>query len=305
MKPAPEAEVVMHSTLIEAPKRNGTRSSAQVRRRLNIIGVPIDALTWHQALDCLLEWSSRKDSKVVCIANSHSLVLAREDIEFRRIISECEMATPDGMPLVWMLRRLGANDQTRIDGPELMWRYCAEAGRRGVSVFLYGSTEDTLVKLRHELKAAFPGLLIAGIHSPPFRPLTSEEDSAVVEAINASGAGLVFVGLGCPRQERWMHEHRERVLAVMVGVGAAFDFHAGTMSRAPEWMRSIGLEWLFRLGQEPRRLWRRYLECNTKFVIYAMMQLAGSMRLFRKNRSNRIPVERGAMPSATKIDGQS
>lgn len=251
---------------------------AHMRVRRDVVGSPIDVLTWRQALDSLAEWSSRKDSRVVCIVNAHSLALAREDAGYRQVIAESDMATPDGMPVVWMLRRLGAREQARIDGPELMWRYCAESARRGESVFLYGSTEDTLDLLRDRLETAFPGIRIAGAHSPPFRPLTEEEDAAIVRRINASGAGLVFVGLGCPRQERWMHEHRGRVHAVMVGVGAAFDFHAGIVSRAPEWMRSLGLEWLFRLGQEPRRLWRRYLVYNTKFVAYAAAQLAGLWR---------------------------
>jgi len=268
--------MMLERSLARASEAGEQRSAGQGRRQVNVIGIPIDVLTWRQTLHSLLEWSSRKDSKVVCVANSHSLVTAREDTEFRRVLAESEMATPDGMPLVWMLRRLGAAGQERIDGPELMWRCCAEASRNGVSIFLYGSTEDTLAKLSRKMEATFPALTIAGTYSPPFRPLTAEEDSAIVRAIDTSGAGLVFVGLGCPRQERWMHEHRGRVSAVMVGVGAAFDFHAGKLSRAPAWMRSTGLEWLFRLGQEPRRLWRRYLTCNAKFVVYALLQLVTS-----------------------------
>ncbi|MCZ7559971.1 MAG: WecB/TagA/CpsF family glycosyltransferase [Burkholderiaceae bacterium] len=270
-----QGEMVTHGVPASAAPQEDTLSRTRGRVRRDVIGVPIDALSWDQALGTLREWSARRDSKVVCIVNAHSLALAREDSGFRQVLAESDMATPDGMPVVWMLRCPGAKGQARIDGPELMWRYCAEAARRGDSIFLYGSTEDTLARLCEKLRAAFPELRIAGTHSPPFRPLNTEEDRAVVRAINASGAGLVFVGLGCPRQERWMREHRGHVRAVMVGVGAAFDFHAGIVRRAPTWMRSIGLEWLFRLGQEPRRLWRRYLTYNTRFMAHAVMQLAG------------------------------
>lgn len=270
-----QEEMATHGMPASAASRENALPRTRGRMRRDVIGVPIDVLAWDQALGSLCEWSARRDSKVVCIVNAHSLALAREDSGFHQVLAESDMATPDGMPVVWMLRCQGAKGQPRIDGPELMWRYCAEAERRGNPIFLYGSTEDTLSRLREKLRAAFPKLRIAGAHSPPFRPLNSEEDRAIVQAINASGAGLVFVGLGCPRQERWMREHRGQVRAVMVGVGAAFDFHAGIVRRAPSWMRSIGLEWLFRLGQEPGRLWRRYFTYNTKFVVHAVMQLAG------------------------------
>jgi N-acetylglucosaminyldiphosphoundecaprenol N-acetyl-beta-D-mannosaminyltransferase len=172
-----------------------------------------------------------------------------------------------------MMRRLGFPNQQRINGPDLMWRYCEQAATRGEPIYLYGGMPETLDLLQHQLKRAFPGLLIAGAWSPPIRNLTEEEDEADVARINASGAGIVWVGLGCPKQERWMAAHRGRVQAVMIGVGAAFDYHAGTLKRAPRWMQDGGLEWLHRLFSEPRRLWRRYLVTNTLFVILAIHQL--------------------------------
>jgi N-acetylglucosaminyldiphosphoundecaprenol N-acetyl-beta-D-mannosaminyltransferase len=183
------------------------------------------------------------------------------------------MATPDGMPIAWMLRHLGYPGQERINGSDVMWKYCEQAAGRGESVYFYGSTETTLGLLSKKLKAAFPELRIAGTVAPPFRALSAAEDESMVDAINRSGAGIVFVGLGCPKQETWMAAHRGRIRAVMVGVGAAFDFHAGTVKRAPLWMRRRGLEWLHRVCSEPRRLWRRYLVTNTLFILGAACQL--------------------------------
>jgi N-acetylglucosaminyldiphosphoundecaprenol N-acetyl-beta-D-mannosaminyltransferase len=171
-----------------------------------------------------------------------------------------------------MLRRLGFRDQRRVSGPDLMWALCERCAAEGLPIYCYGSSDQTLVLLAQRLQAAFPGLQVA-MESPPFRPLSVEEDAAAVDRINASGAGLVFVGLGCPKQERWMAEHRGRVHAVMLGVGAAFDFHAGTVARAPQWMQRTGLEWLHRLVSEPRRLWRRYLTTNSVFIWKAACQL--------------------------------
>jgi N-acetylglucosaminyldiphosphoundecaprenol N-acetyl-beta-D-mannosaminyltransferase len=183
------------------------------------------------------------------------------------------MATPDGAPIAWMLRRTGFPDQKRINGPDLMLRYCEFAQDSGDSIFLYGATEETLKLLEGKLSAAFPRLRIAGVYSPPFRPLTEQEDYEVVQRINNSGAGTVWVSLGCPKQEVWMSEHKGRINAVMIGVGAAFDYHAGTIKRAPVFFQKNGLEWLFRFCAEPRRLWKRYLVTNTLFVLKAAQQL--------------------------------
>ena len=242
-------------------------------KRLPVLGVPISVLNWSEALGTLRAWAVAHESRYVCICNAHSVVSARQDERFRAAVEGADMATPDGAPVAWMLRRLGQPGQPRINGPDLMWQYCAQAGVQRESVFLYGSTPATLERLALRLREAFPGLVIAGMRSPPFRASTAEEDAADVAAINASGAGVVWVSLGCPKQELWMAAHAGRIQAVMVGVGAAFDFHAGTVARAPEWLRRCGLEWLHRLASEPRRLWRRYLVTNTMFICGAVQQL--------------------------------
>lgn len=244
-----------------------------LRRQSPVIGVPIDAVTWAQALARIAKWAAARESRYVCICNVHSVVTARQEANFAQVVREADMATPDGAPVAWLMRRMGVEEQERINGPDLMWRYCAEAAQRNESIYLYGGQQETLDILQRKLLVQFPGLKIAGAYSPPFRALSVDEDSAVVDAINASGAGTVWVSLGCPKQEKWMAEHRGRINAVMIGVGAAFDYHAGTIQRAPLWMQRNGLEWLHRLCSEPRRLWKRYLVTNSLFVIHACRQL--------------------------------
>ena len=240
----------------------------------SVLGAQIDALSWDAALARLLGWAHARESRYVTICNVHVVVSASRDAAYREIINGSDMATPDGAPVAWMLRRLGFVDQPRISGPDLMWALCERCSRENMPVFFYGSTEATLALLKQRLRTALPDLQTT-MESPPFRTLSADEDTAAVDRINASSAGFVFVGLGCPKQERWMAEHRGRINAVMVGVGAAFDFHAGTVQRAPLWMRENGLEWLHRLGSEPGRLWKRYLVTNTLFILGAARQLLG------------------------------
>jgi N-acetylglucosaminyldiphosphoundecaprenol N-acetyl-beta-D-mannosaminyltransferase len=191
-----------------------------------------------------------------------------------------------------MLRQLGAPEQRRLNGPDLMWRYLALEAPKGGKVYLYGATETTLDRLRARLGREFPGLQVVGAESPPFRPCTPTEDAAQVDRINSSGAHVVFVGLGCPKQEFWMAQHRGRINAVMIGVGAAFDFHAGVQARAPEWMQHHGLEWAYRLVREPRRLWRRYLLTNIPFLFMGGGQWMSS----RFNGAR--PAKRQTVPAA-------
>lgn len=246
------------------------------RSTLPVIGVPIDALSWPEALSRLAKWAKAGESRYVSICNVHSVVTAQHDAVFSSALHEADMATPDGAPVAWLMRRLGRTSQERINGPDLMWRYCAEAAKREESIYLYGGKPEVLDILRSRLPEQFPGLKITGAYSPPFRPLTKDEDEAIVAEINSSGAGTVWISLGCPKQEKWMAEHRGRVNAVMVGVGAAFDYHAGSVKRAPLWMQNAGLEWLHRVCSEPRRLWKRYLITNSLFIYYASRQLFGS-----------------------------
>lgn len=246
--------------------------STEVRTICMVLDARIDVLGWHQVLDRLLGWARRRESRYVAICNSHVVVSATQDPFYGAVIKNADLATPDGAPVAWIMRKQGFPRQERICGPDLMWALCEHCAAEGIPVYCYGSTEDTLAKLDQNLRVSFPALKIS-IESPPFRALSDDEDADAVQRINESGAGIVFVGLGCPKQERWMAEHRGRVNAVMIGVGAAFDFHAGMVRRAPAWMRESGLEWLHRLLSEPRRLWRRYLVTNTLFVIGAVQQL--------------------------------
>lgn len=227
----------------------------------------IDAMSWDEAIGQIVQWATARESRYVCICNVHSVVTTTQDVEFKIAVNNADMATPDGAPIAWTLRHLGYPEQERINGPDLMMKYLAEAERLGQIVFFYGSTENTLTKLRAVLAKQFPRLRIGGTHSPPFRPLSREEDEQIVDMINSTGTHVVFVGLGCPKQEKWMADHRGRIHAVMIGVGAAFDYHAGVVRRAPLWWQRHGLEWLYRLGSEPRRLFMRYLVTNTLFAV--------------------------------------
>ena len=243
-----------------------------------ILGMRVDPTSYEEATEKVLAWAAAGESRYVCVANVHMVMEAHDDPSFRALVNAADLVTPDGMPLVWMLRKLGYPHQERVCGPELTSRVCAEAARRGVPVGFYGGHPEALEALVRNLGARFPGLRVVYAYSPPFRPLTPEEDEKVTEEINASGARILFVGLGCPKQEWWMAEHKGRVRAVMIGVGAAFDFHAGRVRQAPVWMQRAGLEWLFRLVQEPRRLWRRYLKHNPRFLLLAFLQLTGMRR---------------------------
>lgn len=249
-----------------------------LRQTLPVLGARIDVLSADTAVQRISTWAQGHESRHVCICNAHSVVTTQQDPAFAAAVAGADMATPDGAPVAWMLRRLGAAQQPRVSGPDLMLDYCAHASRTGQSIYLFGSTPDTLASLQAELLRRWPALRIAGAESPPFRAPSAEEDAASVQRINASGAGTVWVSLGCPKQELWMAAHRGRVRAVMVGVGAAFDFHAGTVSRAPPWMRNNGLEWLHRLASEPGRLWRRYMVTNTAFLLGAARQLLVNRR---------------------------
>lgn len=247
--------------------------TVQLRETVTVLRATIDAVSWDAALKRITGWAANRESRYVCICNAHSVVTTSQDASFGQAVAQADMATPDGAPVAWMIRKLGFKDQQRINGPDLMWKYCVQTEQRNESIYLYGGTPETLVILQQRLALAFPGLSVAGAYSPPFRALTAEEDAAAVDSINASGAGTVWVSLGCPKQELWMASHRGRINAVMIGVGAAFDYHAGTIQRAPLWMQHAGLEWLHRLASEPRRLWKRYLVTNTLFVLGAARQL--------------------------------
>ena len=236
--------------------------------RFDVLGVGISAVSLASASSEIERWLDERERHYVCVTNVHTVMECQHDKELRRIHNASGLTTPDGMPIVWCLKRAGALNVTRVYGPDLMLALSKPLAASHRSVFLYGTTPRTLELLSARLTSQFPGLRIAGSYAPPFRPLTAGEDAGVVRLINHSGADLVWVGLGAVKQEYWMATHRDSLDAsALIGVGAAFDFHAGVVKQAPLWMQRHGLEWMYRLCREPRRLWRRYLRTNPAFVL--------------------------------------
>lgn len=247
------------------------------RRGALVLDAFVDSLDWPQALEKTGLWTQTRQSRYMCFCNVHSLVTGKFLGAAGQAIRGADLVLPDGMPVAWALRMMGFQKQPRIDGPTFMWRLCSELQEGGHSIFLYGNREPTLDTLCAKLKEEFPRLRIAGVYSPPFRALTPDEDDSIVDGINASGASVVLVGLGCPKQEMWMARHRGRISALLVGVGAAFDYHAGILPRAKSWMQRCGLEWFYRLTREPRRLWKRYMVTNTLFLVCLAAQFIGQI----------------------------
>lgn len=235
----------------------------------------VDGTSYTTASEQIVAWAKEQVARYVCVANVHMTMVAFDDDGFRRTVNSADLVTPDGMPLVWMLKRLGVAAATRVYGPTLTLHVCEAAARQNVPIGLYGGTPASLAAMQQVMAERYPSLRIAYAYAPPFRPLTQAEDDAVVKEILTSGTRVLFVGLGCPKQERWMAQHVERLPLVQLGVGAAFDFHSGRVRQAPAWLQDRGLEWAFRLAMEPRRLWRRYLYTNPRFVLNAGLQLLG------------------------------
>lgn len=233
-----------------------------------LFGVQVSATDYAEASKTIIQAAKQRLSATVDHMPVAGLMMASRDPSLRRRIDSFDMVAPDGQPVRWALNALCGTKLThRVGGTDLMPELCRLAAEEGVRVYLYGSTPEVIRKLRSRLLSQYPALEIVGSESPPFQPLTMEEDRAVVDRINRSGAGLVFIGLGCPKQETFAYEHRDRIQAVQVCVGAAFDFVSGMKMRAPDWMQDRGLEWLFRLGAEPRRLWHRYFVYNSIFLL--------------------------------------
>jgi exopolysaccharide biosynthesis WecB/TagA/CpsF family protein len=236
-------------------------------KKKDIFGSQISATSYDEVEELVIQAARSHASAVVTLLPVHGIVTAAWDASYRRKVNSFDLAAPDGQPVRWALNRFhGAGLRDRVYGPELMLRLCRRCAREDISIYLYGSTPDVLDALGTRLTPLCPGLRIAGSESPPFRPLTPDEDAAVIQRINDSGAGLVFIGLGLPKQDHFAYDHRGKIHGVQICVGAAFDFHAGTKKMAPSWMQHGGLEWLYRLIQEPRRLWRRYLTTNAAFM---------------------------------------
>jgi N-acetylglucosaminyldiphosphoundecaprenol N-acetyl-beta-D-mannosaminyltransferase len=248
--------------------------------KVDVLGVGVSAINLDDAAATIERWIGERSRNYVCVTGVHGVMESRRDPRLRAIHNQAGMVTPDGMPLVWLLRLFGKRRTDRVYGPDLMRKMTAISSRRGYRQFYYGGAEGLADKLKQAMETLHPDLDVAGTLCPPFRELTPVEDQIVVDAINAARPDIVWVGLSTPKQEMWMAKHVGRIDApVMIGVGAAFDFLAGTKRQAPVWMQRRGLEWLFRLASEPSRLWRRYAYIVPAFGILA----AGEMvrRMFR------------------------
>ncbi len=251
------------------------KDSAAARDRVNMLGVGVMPMDIPRALEILDSWHAAGRRDYVCCVTVHGLVTSQRDPHVRQAINRAGLATQDGMPLVWW-SRLAGRQASRVCGPDLMDAICAHSISRGYRHYFYGASPATLAQMTARLSARHPGLIVAGTRSPPYRALTQTEIAEDIAAINETKPDFVWVGLGMPKQERWMATHLGAIQATaLMGVGAAFDFHAGAISRAPGWMQRSGTEWLFRLACEPRRLARRYLVDNAVFVSHAALQLAG------------------------------
>jgi N-acetylglucosaminyldiphosphoundecaprenol N-acetyl-beta-D-mannosaminyltransferase len=247
-----------------------------MHERVNVLGVGISAINMTRALDIIDGWIASRQQNYVCVTNAHGVMESQRDESLRRIHNAAGLVTPDGMPLVWLLRLKGFDQVKRVYGPDLMLALCERSISKGYRHFLYGGAGGVPEELANNLQKRFLGLEVVGTYSPPFRSLSDEEDEQIVQLINETNPDIVWVGLSTPKQESWMAEHVHRLTApALIGVGAAFDFHSGRKKQAPNWMQHSGLEWLFRLMSEPRRLGRRYLVNNPLFVLRVLQQMLG------------------------------
>jgi N-acetylglucosaminyldiphosphoundecaprenol N-acetyl-beta-D-mannosaminyltransferase len=254
-------------------------------RTATVVGVPLALTDYERTLDWIDMQVASREQGYVCVCNVHTVMASNEDTELRDALLSSSFNVPDGQPLVWALNALGHSLGARVYGPELMARSCARVISGTQRLYLYGGrNQGALVQLALNLRQRYPGLRIVGGYSPPHRPLTDEEDAAVVDEINRSRADVVWVGIGVPKQEKWMARMRPRLDApVLIGVGAAFDSHAGLVPQAPSWIQEAGLEWAYRLAHEPRRLWPRYVKYNPRFLRAFTEQLARHRREARRS----------------------
>ena len=239
--------------------------------RIGVFGVDYSIARVEEAVHHVIGHLSELKGRYICFSNVHTTVMARDDREYAGILNDAAFVFPDGTPIANRQKNKGYIGAERVAGPDFMRNMFRDTQDGKVAHYFYGSTEETLTRLRENLEKKYPGINIKGMYSPPFRALTPEEDAEVVKRINDSGADIVWIGLGAPKQEKWMKEHEGMINAVMMGVGAGFDFHAGTAKRAPLWVQKIGFEWLFRLFTDPKRLFKRYFATNIKFIWYSFL----------------------------------
>lgn len=244
---------------------------------VNVLGVRVDAINLRGATAQVMRWIAERHRTYVCVTGVHGIMESQRQIDLRAVHNSAGLVVPDGMPLVYISRAAGYFNCGRVYGPDLMLEICRESVAHGYRHFFYGTTPETLTRLTARLESRIPGLQVAGVFAPPFWALTDPERAEAFARVNECSPDIIWVGLSTPKQERWMAESRRYLSApVLIGVGAAFDFHAGTVRQAPRWMQPLCLEWLFRLVVEPRRLWKRYLLNNPQFLTLLAMQ---SLRL--------------------------
>jgi N-acetylglucosaminyldiphosphoundecaprenol N-acetyl-beta-D-mannosaminyltransferase len=241
--------------------------------RIRVVSLNTTVIDIDSAVRRVAEMARARESRYVCFSTVHMVMEAYDDPEFAARVNAADMVVTDGMPLVWMQKRHGRTDGGRVRANDLMTSLCEYAAENNLKVGFYGGKQEVIDAIKERAGRELPNLQIAYAYSPPFRPLTAEEDARVTEEIKTSGAQVLFMGLGCPKQENWMAAHRGKIPAVMLGVGASFDFYAGNVKESPRWLQNMGLEWLYRLMQEPNRLWYRYLILNPRFMFLAARQL--------------------------------
>ena len=246
---------------------------SKTSERVRVVSLDTTVINIDSAMSRIVEWARAGESRYVCFSTVHMVMESHDDPEFAAKVNGADMVVTDGMPLVWMQKRQGRNDGGRVRANDLMTRLCEISAKENIKIGFYGGRQEVIDGILARAKRELPDLQIGYAYSPPFRPLTADEDAKITEEIKNSGAQILFMGLGCPKQENWMAAHRGKIPAVMLGVGASFDFYAGNVKESPQWLQNIGLEWLYRLAQEPRRLWYRYLILNPRFMWLAARQL--------------------------------
>ena len=262
-----------------------------------ILNTNINVTDMQRTVSYLEEHLSDLRGQYICISNVHTTIMASRDEQYRNVQNGAAMALPDGKPLSIVSRMRGYHNARRVPGPDLMIEMFRVSEEKGYTHYFYGSREETLTKLRENLLKRFPKLKIVGMESPPFRPLSGEEDAEAVARMNESGADFIWIGLGAPKQENWMAAHKGKVCGVMLGVGAGFDFHAGTIKRAPRWMQEGCLEWLFRLSQDPKRLFKRYISTNFTFIVKTIKENRSEKKKVRKNTFHVAQIGHKRIPS--------
>lgn len=243
--------------------------------RVRVVSLLTTVASQESLIESIARMAENRKRGYVCVSTVHMVMEAYDSQEFKSIVNGADLVITDGMPLVWMQKLQGASNAERTRGNDLMSGLFCEAEKRGLSVGFYGGKPEVLDKLAKKAAGEYPALDVVYQHAPPFRPLETIEEKAVIADINKLAPDILFVGLGCPKQEKWMFHNKERLNTVMIGIGAALDFYAGNIPEAPEWLQKLGLEWLYRLSQEPGRLWKRYLILNPRFLVLAAGQLLG------------------------------